>query len=103
MKGWTEFGWWREGLIHALDGGLWLHRFTLAGEAWAHLVSADHNALIEAGVTLGMHPRWIQYKPLRDPRTGCCAPAWHWDLRREPLRRALELAGPKKPFRGRGP
>jgi len=53
----------------------------------AHLVSADKNRLLELGRTLGLHPAWLQYKPLKDPRTGVRVPAWHWDLWGEKLRR----------------
>jgi hypothetical protein len=99
MIGWREFALWREGVMHALDGGLWLHRFTLRGEPWAHLVSSNRQALIDAGRVLGLHRDRIQYRPLRDPRTGKRVEAWHWDLRRERLARALELAEPRLPYR----
>lgn len=69
-----------DGLRHALDGGLWLHRFVLDGAPMAHLVSADQEALLAWGREAGLDLRWIQYKPLRDPRTGARVPAWHWDL-----------------------
>lgn len=99
---WREFGHWREGVIHALEGGLWLHRFTLQGEPWAHLVSADRERLLAAGRRLGVPERWLQYRPLKDPRSGGRVEAWHWDLRNEPLARALALAAPRVPFRGTG-
>lgn len=98
MTGWREFGLWREGLLHALDGGIWLHRFTLRGEPWAHLVSADRERLLVAGRRLGLPERWLQYRPLKDPRSGKRVEAWHWDLRREPLHRALALAAPRIPY-----
>ena len=53
-------------MCFALDGGVWLHRHTLRGEPMVHLVSADKERL--------------QYKPLKDPRTGVRVPAWHWDV-----------------------
>ena len=99
MTTWREFGLWREGVAHALDGGLWLHRFVLFGEAWAHLVSADRGALVAAGRLLDMPESWLQYRPLRDPRTRMRVDAWHWDLRRERLTRAMALAAPKVPYR----
>jgi len=77
---WREFAKRREGLEHALDGGLWLHRWRLDGRPMAHLVSSDREALLAWGADHGMHARWIQFKPLRDPRTGERVPAWHWDL-----------------------
>lgn len=67
-------------MIHALDGGVWLHRYRLRDEPMAHLVSADRERLLEIGRTLGLHPAWLQHKPLKDPRTGVRVPAWHWDL-----------------------
>ena len=45
-----------------------------------HLVSADKERLLALGRGLGFHPAWLQYKPLRDPRTGQRVPAWHWDV-----------------------
>ncbi len=46
----------------------------------AHLVSSDRGKLEAWGASVGLDPRWLQYKPLRDPRTGTRVPAWHWDL-----------------------
>jgi hypothetical protein len=99
MITWREFALWRAGVVHALDGGLWLHRFALYGEPWAHLVSADREALLAAGRMLDMPASWLQYRPLRDPRSRRRVDAWHWDLRRDRLARALALAGPKIPYR----
>jgi hypothetical protein len=45
-----------------------------------HLVSADRERLLALGPSLDLHPSWLQYKPLRDPRTGERVPAWHWDV-----------------------
>lgn len=59
---------------------MWLHRFNLGGRPMAHLVSSDRVALLEWGRAAGLDGRWIQYKPLKDPRTGVRVPAWHWDL-----------------------
>lgn len=77
---WYEFRRRRDGMIHALSGGLWLHRHTLRGEKMAHLVSSDRELLLAWGRTHGMHAGWLQYKPLKDPRTGQRVEAWHWDL-----------------------
>jgi hypothetical protein len=77
---WREFARRRDGLRHALDGGLWLHRFTLDGRPMAHLVSSDRERLLLWGRKAGLDLRWIQYKPLKDPRTGARVPMWHWDL-----------------------
>jgi hypothetical protein len=74
-------------MCHALDGGIWLHRHRLDGEPMAHVVSADRERLLEWGRLLGMQPRWLQYKPLKDPRTGARVEAWHWDLVGERLQR----------------
>ncbi len=89
---WREFRLWRYGVIHALEGGLWLHRFQLRNEAWAHLVSGDRQALLRAGEQLDMAERWLQYRPIKHPATGQRVPAWHWDLRGERLERAIRLA-----------
>lgn len=45
-----------------------------------HLVSADRERLLAVGEVLGMKPQWLQYKPLKDPRTGVRVTAWHWDV-----------------------
>ncbi len=82
-------------MIHALDGGLWLHRFTLWGEAMAHLVSSNRELLLEAGRLLSMKERWLQHKPLRHPRAGRRVEAWHWDLRGPYLEMGLRLAAPR--------
>lgn len=77
---WQEFRRRRDGVAHALAGGLWLHRHRLDGVPMAHLVSADRQALLDWGREHGLDPRWIQYKPLKDLETGVRVPAWHWDL-----------------------
>lgn len=46
----------------------------------AHLVSADKERLLAVGRALGFGPAWLQYKPLKDPRTGERVEAWHWDV-----------------------
>ncbi len=45
-----------------------------------HLVSADKQRLLALAPALGVRAEWLQYKPLKDPRTGERVPAWHWDL-----------------------
>lgn len=77
---------------HAISGGLWLHRFTLNSEPMAHLVSSDREAILGAGSALGMQRQWVQFKPLRDVDTGEPVDCWHWDLLRERLSLALEMA-----------
>ena len=67
-------------MCFALDGGVWLQRWRWRGEAMAHLVSADRDRLLAVGQLLGFHPDWLQYKPLKDPRTGRRVAAWHWDV-----------------------
>jgi hypothetical protein len=74
-------------MCYALDGGVWLHRHRLRGERMAHIVSADRDRLLALGRELDLRPEWLQYKPLKDPRTGERVPAWHWDLWGERLRR----------------
>ena len=94
---WREFGLWREGVEHALGGGLWFHPFELRGEQWAHMVSSDRAKLLRAGERLGMRGEWLQYRPLKHPRTGVRVDAWHWDLRGRRLELALQLAAPRVP------
>jgi hypothetical protein len=72
-------------VAYALEGGLWLHRFTLGDVPMAHLVSADKDKLLAWGAERGLDPRWLQYKPLKDPRSGKRLSAWHWDLAGEHL------------------
>jgi len=77
---WREFALRRDGMLHAMDGGLWLHRHVWKGTPMAHLVSTDRAALLAYGATAGLPPERLQYKPLKDPRTHVRRPAWHWDL-----------------------
>jgi hypothetical protein len=67
-------------MCFALDGGVWLQRWRVRGEPMVHLVSADRERLLALGRSLGLHADWLQYKPLKDPRTGRRVPAWHWDI-----------------------
>lgn len=76
----VEFERRREGMIHAMDGGLWLHRHVWKGRAMAHLVSTDRDRLLAYGRAVGLHEERLQYKPLKDPRTTERRDAWHWDL-----------------------
>ena len=46
----------------------------------AHLVSTSRERLIEYGEAVGLPIARLQYKPLKDPRTGERREAWHWDL-----------------------
>lgn len=46
----------------------------------AHLVSTNRALLVEYGVAVGLDADGLQYKPLKDPRTGVRRDAWHWDL-----------------------
>ena len=70
----------RDGMIHAMDGGLWLHRHVWLGRPMVHLVSTDRVRLVEYGRALGLSESRIQFKPLKDPRTDVRRDAWHWDL-----------------------
>ena len=85
-----------------MDGGLWLHRHLWRGERMAHLISSDRDALATAGRWLGLRPEWLQYKPLRDPRTGRRVDAWHWDLRGTHVAQAVALAQHEKTLIGGG-
>jgi hypothetical protein len=93
---WMEFTRRREGMIYALDGGLWFHRHILRGEPMAHLVSSDQELLLHAGSLLELRRSWLQYKPLKYPPTGERREAWHWDLRGLFLERAVVLAAGKR-------
>jgi len=66
-----------------MDGGLWLHRHVWKGCPMAHLVSTDRERLLAYGSHVGLPASRLQYKPLKDPRTGVRREAWHWDLLRE--------------------
>ena len=46
----------------------------------AHLVSTDRELLLEYGRVVGIPADRLQFKPLKDPRTGVRRDAWHWDL-----------------------
>jgi len=75
-----EFAKRRDGMIYAMDGGLWLHRHLWKGRRLAHLVSTDKALLLAYGAAVGIPASRLQYKPLKDPRTGVRRDAWHWDL-----------------------
>jgi hypothetical protein len=67
-------------MIHAMTGGLWLHRHTWKGRPMAHLVSVDRARLVAVGIDIRFPVERLQYKPLKDPRTGERRDAWHFDL-----------------------
>lgn len=69
-----------DGMIFAMDGGLWLHRHVFRGHPMAHVVSTDREKLLAYGRDVGLSVERLQYKPLKDPRTGERRDAWHWDL-----------------------
>lgn len=75
-----EFAQRREGMIYAMGGGLWLHRHQWKGRSMAHLVSTDRERLLHYGRSVGLPAHRLQYKSLKDPRTGERADTWHWDL-----------------------
>lgn len=75
-----EFGSRREGMIYAMDGGLWLHRHVWKGRPMAHLISTDKRKLLAYGTRVGLPAERLQQKPLKDPRSGIERDAWHWDL-----------------------
>ena len=75
-----EFASRREGMIYAMDGGLWLHRHVWKGRPMAHLVSTDRERLLAYGDSVGLLPDRLQFKALKDPRSSVRTPAWHWDL-----------------------
>lgn len=67
-------------MIFAMEGGLWLHRHVWKGRPMAHLVSTDRVRLLAYGSAVGLPPERLQFKALKDPRTGLRCAAWHWDL-----------------------
>jgi hypothetical protein len=75
-----EFRSRRDGMIHAMEGGLWMHRHVWKGRPMAHLVSTSKAQLLAYGAAVGIPANRLQYKPLKDPRTGMRREAWHWDL-----------------------
>jgi hypothetical protein len=75
-----EFKKLRDGMIHAMDGGLWLHRHLWQDRRMAHLVSTNRELLLAYGRAVGLPEHRLQFKPLKDPRTGLRRDAWHWDL-----------------------
>lgn len=77
---WKEFEYRREGMLHAMDGGLWLHRHMWKGRPMAHLVSTDQAQLIAVAISIGFPVARLQFKPLKDPRTRVRRDAWHFDL-----------------------
>ena len=51
-----EFARRRDGMIYAMDGGLWLHRHVWFGRPMAHLVSTDRDLLLAYGRKAGLPP-----------------------------------------------
>lgn len=83
-------------MIYALDGGVWLHRHTIHDEPMIHLVSGRREPLLAIGERLLLDAAWLQYKPLKDPRTGVRVEAWHWDLWGDPKRRLEEMLAARR-------
>lgn len=75
-----EFERRRDGMIFAMQGGLWLHRHVWKGRPMVHFVSTDRERLLAYGDAVGIARVRLQYKPLKDPRTAAKRDAWHWDL-----------------------
>lgn len=46
----------------------------------AHLVSTDRALLIAVAIEIRFPVERLQFKPLKDPRTGKHREAWHFDL-----------------------
>lgn len=67
-------------MLHAMNGGLWLHRHVWKGRAMAHLVSNNRERLVEVAKEIRFPVERLQFKPLKDPRTGERRDAWHFDL-----------------------
>jgi hypothetical protein len=67
-------------MMHAMMGGLWLHRHVWKGRPMAHLVSIDRGRLIEVAIEIRFPVERLQFKALKDPQTGQRRDAWHFDL-----------------------
>ena len=67
-------------MIHAMNGGLWLHRHIWFDKPLVHLVRVDRVKLESFGQDVGLALDRLQFKPLKDPRTTRRRDAWHWDL-----------------------
>lgn len=67
-------------MIHAMDGGIWLHHHVWKGRPMAHVISTDRAKLLAYGHSVGLSEDRLQYHPLKDPRTGERRQAWHWDV-----------------------
>jgi hypothetical protein len=74
LAGAREFAKRRDGMIHAMDGGLWLHRHIWKGRPMVHLVSTNRERLLDYGRAVGIAESRLQYKPLKDPRTALGGP-----------------------------
>lgn len=93
----VEFKKRRDGMVHAMDGGLWLHRHVWLGRPMAHLVSTDRERLLAYGRLHRLPEERLQYKPLKDPRTAMRRDAWHWDLAGSYLPGSLRPTPPAAP------
>jgi hypothetical protein len=67
-------------MMHAMVGGIWLHRHVWMGRAMAHLVSTDRARLVAIAIEIRFPVERLQFKPLKDPRSGERRDAWHFDL-----------------------
>ncbi|MHB0962838.1 MAG: hypothetical protein ACYC5V_06485 [Gemmatimonadaceae bacterium] len=67
-------------MMHAMAGGLWLHRHMWQGRAMAHLVSTNREWLLAVAADIRFPLERLQFKPLKDPSTGIRRDAWHFDL-----------------------
>jgi hypothetical protein len=92
-----EFARRREGMIHAMNGGLWFHRHIWQGRAMAHVVSTDRDRLLTYGRALGLTEQRLQFKRSKDPRTLERRDAWHWDLGGPVLEAALRVLHVRRP------
>ena len=88
-----EFERRKDGMIYAMDGGIWLHRHVWQGQPMAHLISTDRAKLLAYGHHIGLAESRLQFHPLKDPRTGIRRAAWHWDIGGPLLRAVLSGRG----------
>jgi hypothetical protein len=69
-----------DGMVYAMDGGLWLHRHVWQGRRMVHVISTDRAKLVAYGNRVGLDETRLQFHPLKDPRTSQRRDAWHWDI-----------------------
>ena len=68
-----EFTKRRDGMIYAMDGGLWLHRHLWKGRRLAHLVSTNKALLLAYGAAVGLPGATAAVQATQGSANGCAA------------------------------